>query len=707
VEGLFKVRKTLKVQISLWAIFLVTCLGAFGQSQVKVTGLGFLGNLDMERRVVFLSGSEDEDEKTHTPRDIEDISYIILQQLRRDGYAHPEVTATMKFIDGEKVSYTWTPNFKSQYTDEMTGKAIKAVQFDCNAGTLNHYSSVEVQGVKAIDEDTVQEFFMPSGVLLTRKKDLAFTEANLQARLNRILASLNSLGFLKASVHSRHIEIDPSTGKVDVLLQFEEGDLHHVGEVRIKQEDIDGSVESRRVDHKPGIIFNANWLREQRQQLLNTNYQEGYPDIRINVERTVLPGKTEGISQVDVEFNVKRGQYAHLTGVRFEPEGLLKNKLLIKTVDLDLQKPFDLLQIEEGRRNLLSLGVLNDVNLQQEFVGQDGRIAVYSLTPLPRQNLHLLAGWGSYEQARIGLKWEQLNLWNQAHRYEFDAIKSFKSTNVDLTYIVPHFFQREITAYVRTGYEFREEISYDRSTTTFLMGASRRLEKLGVELSLEYSLEGQRTDRDSPTSYTTQDSATVSSLFIRGVMDRRDSALYPTTGYDASLSSKSAAEFLGGNSNFQKFELAASYHRYLFSALYLHSSLRYGGIFSQSPSSENLPFNERFFQGGENSIRGYTQGEASPITPDGQLTGAETFVLVNLELEQRLFSNIALILFWDGLAQRESQEFNSDIEYLQSIGVGLRLRTPIGPVRLEYGHNLNPRPSDPDGTLHFSVGFPF
>jgi outer membrane translocation and assembly module TamA len=183
--------------------------------------------------------------------------------------------------------------------------------------------------------------------------------------------------------------------------------------------------------------------------------------------------------------------------------------------------------------------------------------------------------------------------------------------------------------------------------------------------------------------------------------------LYPTTGYDASITSKSAAEFLGGNSNFQKLELTGSYHRPLLDSLFTHLSLRYGGIFSKSPTSENLPFNERFFLGGENTLRGYIQGEASPVSQDGQLTGAETYGLINVELEQRIFSILAVVAFWDGLAQMEILSSDSDIEFLNSVGIGLRFRTPIGPIRLEYGHNLNPRPTDPDGTLHFSVGFPF
>ena len=148
---------------------------------------------------------------------------------------------------------------------------------------------------------------------------------------------------------------------------------------------------------------------------------------------------------------------------------------------------------------------------------------------------------------------------------------STKSANADLTYIIPHFFDKRVTAYAKTGHEFREEISYDRTTTSFLLGASRRLEKRDIELSVEYSLERQDADRSGATAFRSADQATVSSLSVRGILDRRDSVLYPTTGYDLTMESKTALEAFGGNANFQKIELSGSYHRIQFDTLHINS----------------------------------------------------------------------------------------------------------------------------------------
>jgi outer membrane protein insertion porin family len=308
---------------------------------------------------------------------------------------------------------------------------------------------------------------------------------------------------------------------------------------------------------------------------------------------------------------------------------------------------------------------------------------------------------------RIGFRYERLNLWQRAHRIEIQGKQSFKSTTVDASYGIPHFFDKRITGYLRAGYEFREEISYDRSTSRFVVGASRRMGLAGAEVSTEYALEKIDTKRDSDEAFESLDRATVASLGLRAVLDRRDSALYPTRGFDLGMHAKVGTDLLGGEANFRRLELSASYHKYLGSALYLHAGLRFGAIYSKAPTAENLPFNERFFAGGENSVRGYKRGEATSLTEAGEPIGVESMALANFELEQLILRNLSVALFWDGIAIERERSGFPDEEFLHSVGLGLRWRTPVGPVRLEYGYNLSRRPFDPVGSLHLAVGFPF
>ena len=135
--------------------------------------------------------------------------------------------------------------------------------------------------------------------------------------------------------------------------------------------------------------------------------------------------------------------------------------------------------------------------------------------------------------------------------------------------------------------------------------------------------------------------------------------------------------------------------------------LRGGSILTQGDAKSDIPFNERVFNGGENTVRGYREGGASPLDENGDEIGAETYALLNLEVEQRFYSKFSAILFLDTIVNSREGFFQEANDPLHTLGIGLRYQTVVGPVRAEYGHNLNPRENDRTGAFHFSIGFPF
>jgi len=106
-------------------------------------------------------------------------------------------------------------------------------------------------------------------------------------------------------------------------------------------------------------------------------------------------------------------------------------------------------------------------------------------------------------------------------------------------------------------------------------------------------------------------------------------------------------------------------------------------------------------------VRGFQQGQASPRDASGEIVGAETYILGNIELEQMLTPSWSVVGFVDGVGVAADLDDYPANEGLVSVGGGIRYKTLIGPVRLEYGRVLNPRPEDPSWTLHLSIGFPF
>jgi outer membrane translocation and assembly module TamA len=190
-------------------------------------------------------------------------------------------------------------------------------------------------------------------------------------------------------------------------------------------------------------------------------------------------------------------------------------------------------------------------------------------------------------------------------------------------------------------------------------------------------------------------------------LERRRSPLRPRAGHHAFARVEFADPALGGEARYQRLEAGGSWHRPLSRSLFLHVGLWQGVVTDFSGADDEVPFNKRFFPGGANSVRGYQHGEASPVDARGNQLGAASSIVGNLELEKALTRAWSVVGFLDGVANAQDMDQFPGDEFLASVGAGVRWNTPVGPVRLEYGYNLNPRAHDPPGTLHVSVGFPF
>ncbi|MGJ8654049.1 MAG: BamA/OMP85 family outer membrane protein [Opitutaceae bacterium] len=632
---------------------------------------------------------------------LEDTAFLLIEQMKRKGYLSPSIEG--RFQVGEVLrTVRWEGSYAIQLEVDFVADAA---EFLITPGVLSYYDSVQVLGVGAIESETVERFFIPGGTLFAGKQAKVFTYENLERRNGRLLRALDDLGYRSARVIDRQVEEDPASGAVQVKLELEQGPPYQVDGAEVV---ITRMGEKKiRLDSHEGLILTRGWEQEQRAALRSEAYRAGYPDAKVTSEVVSDVKGPDGVIRRNLRYHVEYGQAVELAGVDFKGDEGTRRSTLRRQVKLKAGDPLDLIKVSEARRKLMGLGIYERVDLSFEPSAGDARSVVYELTPNQRKELQLRGGWGSYELARLGFKWEHRNPWGRAHRYEVEAKQSVKATLGDVTYSVPQVFGSDLTAYLNAEYSYREELSFDRTAQGVAFGTSTQLSESGVRLAVEYGFSKENADRDGLEAFDSEEDATVASVTFRASLDRRDDFLAPTSGYNLFASYKTAGQWLGGSVNFQKLEIGGTYHFSISESTIVHAGLRGGTIFSSGDAADNIPFNERYFQGGENSVRGYQEGGASPLDIDGDEIGAETYVLGNLELEQRLFTQFSVVLFLDAVANSRNGLFNEGDELLYSVGAGLRYNTIVGPLRLEYGHNPDPREDDPNGTVHFSIGYPF
>jgi outer membrane translocation and assembly module TamA len=188
--------------------------------------------------------------------------------------------------------------------------------------------------------------------------------------------------------------------------------------------------------------------------------------------------------------------------------------------------------------------------------------------------------------------------------------------------------------------------------------------------------------------------------------DSRDNLLLPTSGTVARARVEWADDAFASDTEFLRGQLEFA-HLLGIGETVVATSVRTGVIAPFGITTE-IPLPERFFNGGENSVRSFGEDELLPPGRDGEPLGGEAATTLNLEFRRLLAGNLAGAAFVDVGNVTEDYHDYFDFEgFRTGVGVGIRYMLPVGPVRLDVALNPDPESDEDDVVWHFSVGFPF
>jgi outer membrane protein insertion porin family len=199
--------------------------------------------------------------------------------------------------------------------------------------------------------------------------------------------------------------------------------------------------------------------------------------------------------------------------------------------------------------------------------------------------------------------------------------------------------------------------------------------------------------------------STTSAVTLTFSMDTRDNFYAPTRGARHSLSMENAGGILGGDNYFVKVSGETGW----FFPLPLSTVLNLRGKagFIEPYGGKEAPIFEKFFVGGLYTIRGFEYGMAGPVDENEEPLGALKMLVFTSELIFPLSREIGLrgALFWD---IGKGFDTWSDLTPLKTgAGVGIRWFSPIGPIHIDFGFNLNPQKGEKDKVLDFTAGTVF
>lgn len=672
-------------------------------AELRVEGMGPFGSRETTRSLQVLLGAQLAPETIDAPA-VEDAALILFHELQQDGYLDARVTAEVERADGTNTRHALTADLDEPLPRPL---AARRVVLRVERGTRFLIREIVFRDLTTMSPEAARSFFTGETMLLPLAADRVYSPAGVRNAAGNLEAELRARGHADAAVTLEHEEIDRATGAVRLQVAVHEGPVWRVDAIQFLERS-EPTTPPEFLQERVGQAWSTLWRQDATTQLRRWYYERGHPDVRVQITPRVgelVPGRQSATA----EIRVRPGAQFRLGRVRLEGNTHTQERTMRRMLRLKTGELLNPVEMDNAQARLSRLGVFRRIDLRYEDAAPGVRDAVFDVTEGQLQEVNLLAGYGSYEQFRVGLEWSHYNLWGRAHTDTLRVVQSMKSSSADYRYTVPSLFGTEVDGNARLFGLRREELAFVREEFGGNLSLTRVFRSLHSTGTASYTFRRLRaTDNQLSTSPIDETQANVASLDLRLVRDRRDNPLSPRDGHRLFAQVELASKILGGEVDYQQVQFGGSYHRAIGASRWLHLGLEHAFVTTFGADNDRgLPVNVRFFPGGDASIRGYNRGEAAPRAADGQFIGAKSYVQANVELEQAVTPKLSVVLFGDALgvaAQMADYPFN---DVLTSIGLGLRYHTIIGPLRIEYGRNLNPRPLDPQGTLLLSIGFPF
>ena len=521
---------------------------------------------------------------------------------------------------------------------------------------------------------------------------------------------MQSQGYYDGVASGTIIETDPLT--VDV--RFEPGPRYTLGDSVIRtgsgdspasgDDGKEGSGLPRHlgdVGLKTGSPAVAEEVLAAVDRVRDAFRNNGYPFVRIASSRYVLYRDRHILTS---EITVDPGDFVRMGDVRIEGDPPVWDRYFEAQRNWRMGRPWDQSRADDYRTALGQGGLFQSVTVKPaEKDGADGNRAVVLETEMASPRT--VSGSLRYDsEFGIGVQggWENRNLTGRGDRLRLEAPIWSDSQRLTANYRLPFFpdARRNLLAEAEAANDHFD--AYDQRSIQTGLGLERRLARSWWFNSWVRSEIGRQRDPDKDWV----------SFYLLGfpqtlTFDNSDDPLNATKGGKASLTLTPYAGSYNQSFTALKTRLDGVWYQSLADGdtLILASRAAVGSL--TGVGTDDVPASVRFYSGGGGSVRGYDYQSIGPRDARKNPLGGSSFTEVGLETRWRWNEDWGMAAFIDGgsVLTDRLPRLGKDMRW--GAGLGARMYTMIGPVRIDVATPLNPRPGDGKFFLYISIGQSF
>ncbi|MBN2809748.1 MAG: outer membrane protein assembly factor BamA [Deltaproteobacteria bacterium] len=514
-----------------------------------------------------------------------------------------------------------------------------------------------------------------------------------------------SEGYVQVRVSKPKITLDDNRKWIYIDFDIDEGKIFTMGKVEI----VDPESEAEITDNllkvlkgKSGKNFSNLDLQSDIETLSTFFADRGYAYVDIDPQTNINPEKRI----IDVSYHITRGTKFLFGRINIGGNTKTRDKVIRRELRFAEGDLFSGSALKRSRERINNTQFFSEADIQT--VQNDNETIDVNVKVVEGSTGAFSIGLGySTVDSIIGVANISQKNWlgkglDATFNVELSGSRQFY--NIGLT--DPYFLDMNMSSGINLYNEEYEYDAYYTSQQGFRLSFGKPIDEY-TSWSAGYRWEKVKIFNISSTAsdYIRDEEGTTSTsqVFVSLSRDKRDNFLFPTRGYKLKGTLVFAGGPLGFDNDFYKVILEG--HKfYPFkwgSAFHLWGLMGYADGYG----GQDLPLYERFYVGSLKTVRGFDFGEAGPEDENGDVIGGTKEIILSAEWIFPLLKDMGLkgVIFYDaGKAFDDDENLSFDLR--QSVGFGIRWKSPMGPLRVEWGFNLGPEDDEKSSVWDFSVG---